>query len=47
MAQVPDVEMLTAAMRQETVQRVRLTDDIDGQPPHHPRKTLRWTSRAI
>jgi hypothetical protein len=33
MAQVPDADMLTAAMRQETGQRVRLTDGIDGEPP--------------
>ena len=32
MAQVPDAELLTAAMRQELPSGP--TDDIDGQPPH-------------
>jgi hypothetical protein len=31
MAQVPDVELLTAAMRQELPSGP--TDDIDGEPP--------------
>jgi hypothetical protein len=39
--------MLTAAMHQELPSASGLTDDIDGQPPHHPRKTLRWTIRAV
>jgi len=33
MAQVPDVEMLTAAMRQEQSSASGLTGDIDGEPP--------------
>ena len=41
MAQVLDAEMLTAAMRQDLPSAPGLTDDIDGQPPHHPRRTPR------
>jgi hypothetical protein len=47
MAQVPDADMLTGAMHQDLPQRARLTGGIDGQPPHHPRRTPRWTSPAI
>jgi hypothetical protein len=32
--QVPDVEMLTAAMRQELSSASGLTGDIDSEPPH-------------
>jgi hypothetical protein len=47
MAQVPDADVLTAATHQDPPSASGLTDDIDGQPPHHPRKTPRWTSRAV
>jgi hypothetical protein len=47
MAQVPDADMLTGALHQDLPQRARLTGGIDGQPPHHPRRTPRWTSPAI
>ena len=43
MAQVPDADVLTAAMYQDLPPASGLTDNIDGQPPHHPRKTRRWT----
>jgi hypothetical protein len=39
MAQVPDVDMPTAAMHRELPSAPGLTDDIDGLPPHHARRT--------
>jgi predicted ATPase len=40
-------DLLTGAMHQDLPQRARLTGGIDGQLPHHPRRTPRWTSPAI
>jgi hypothetical protein len=39
--------MLTAAMHQDLPSAPGPTDNIDGQLPHHPRRTPRWTSRAV
>jgi hypothetical protein len=39
-AQVPDADMLTAALHQDLPGAPGPTGDIEGQPPHHPRRTL-------
>src|SRR5262249_27241700 len=37
--QVPDADTLTDARHPDLPSALGPTDDIDGQPPHHPRRT--------